>query len=131
MTPLNLDRLQHWIDRGLIDPTQPITMKELFESRCVHGIKHGVKLLADVCPDLLPRAWASLTWAYAAGRRELHDAERPPHRFAGILVRHRGNRGTLRNLRRTVREPPYPREFSSHVWTSPPRADSRRPLSAP
>ena len=48
MTPLNLDRLQHWIDRGLIDPTKPITMKELFETRCVHGIKHGVKLLADV-----------------------------------------------------------------------------------
>ena len=48
MTPLNLDRLQHWIDRGLIDPTQPITMKELFETRCVHGIKDGVKLLGDV-----------------------------------------------------------------------------------
>lgn len=48
MTPLNLDRLQHWIDRGLIDPTAPITMKELFETRCVHGIKHGVKLLGDV-----------------------------------------------------------------------------------
>lgn len=48
MTPLNLDRLQHWIDRGLIDPSQPITMKELFETRCVHGIKHGVKLLGDV-----------------------------------------------------------------------------------
>lgn len=48
MTPLNLDRLQHWIDRGLIDPTKPITMKELYESRCVHGVKEGVKLLADV-----------------------------------------------------------------------------------
>lgn len=48
MTPLNLDRLQHWIDRGLIDPSQPITLKELFETRCVHGIKHGVKLLGDV-----------------------------------------------------------------------------------
>lgn len=48
MTPLNLDRLQHWIDRGLIDPSRPITMKELFETRCVHGIKDGVKLLGDV-----------------------------------------------------------------------------------
>ncbi|KAM0754532.1 ribosomal protein L15, partial [Meredithblackwellia eburnea MCA 4105] len=47
MTPLNLDRLQHWIDLGLLDPSKPITMKELFESKCVHGIKHGVKLLAD------------------------------------------------------------------------------------
>lgn len=48
MTPLNLDRLQHWIDRGLIDPSEPITMKELYESRCIHGIQDGVKLLGDV-----------------------------------------------------------------------------------
>ncbi|KDE07340.1 hypothetical protein MVLG_02382 [Microbotryum lychnidis-dioicae p1A1 Lamole] len=46
-TPLNLDRLQHWIDRGLIDPSRPITMSELKRSKCVHGIKHGVKLLGD------------------------------------------------------------------------------------
>lgn len=52
MTPFNLDRLQHWIDRGLIDPSKPITMKELFETRCVHGIKDGVKLLGDAsCPS--------------------------------------------------------------------------------
>lgn len=48
LVPLNLNRLQHWIDRGLIDPSMPITMKELKESRCVHGIKDGVKLLGDV-----------------------------------------------------------------------------------
>jgi large subunit ribosomal protein L15 len=53
MTPLNLDRLQHWIDRGLIDPSKPVTMKELHETRCVHGIKYGVKLLADVSPSSL------------------------------------------------------------------------------
>ncbi|RHZ79009.1 hypothetical protein Glove_152g91 [Diversispora epigaea] len=45
--PLNLDRLQHWINTGRIDPTKPITMKELNDTRCVHGIKDGVKLLAD------------------------------------------------------------------------------------
>lgn len=48
MTPLNLDRVQHWIDRGLLNPLEPITMRHLFETRCVHGIKHGVKLLGDV-----------------------------------------------------------------------------------
>ncbi|GAA5979525.1 hypothetical protein JCM11641_005422 [Rhodosporidiobolus odoratus] len=47
LAPLNLERLQHWIDRGLIDPSQPITMRELYETRCVHGIKDGVKLLGD------------------------------------------------------------------------------------
>lgn len=58
MTPLNLDRLQHWIDRGLLDPKKPITMKELYETRCVHGIKYGVKLLASVSICLfLPGSW--------------------------------------------------------------------------
>ena len=46
--PLNLDRLQHWIDNERIDPSQPITMKHLLDTRCVRGVKDGVKLLADV-----------------------------------------------------------------------------------
>ncbi|GAA5881931.1 hypothetical protein JCM1840_005418 [Sporobolomyces johnsonii] len=47
LVPLNLDRLQNWIDRGLIDPSQPITMRELLASRCVSRVKEGVKLLGD------------------------------------------------------------------------------------
>ncbi|GAA5898830.1 mitochondrial 54S ribosomal protein uL15m MRPL10 [Sporobolomyces salmoneus] len=47
LVPLNLERLQHWIDKGLIDPTRPITMKELYETRCVHGVHDGVKILGD------------------------------------------------------------------------------------
>lgn len=54
MSPLNLDRLQSWIDAKRIDPTKPITFKELCESRCLHGIKDGVKLLARVRPSLSP-----------------------------------------------------------------------------
>ncbi|KZF26726.1 ribosomal protein L15 [Xylona heveae TC161] len=46
MSPLNIDRLQSWIDQGRLDPSKPITMKELNESRCLHGVKDGVKLLA-------------------------------------------------------------------------------------
>jgi len=46
MSPLNLDRLQSWIDQGRLDPSKPITMKELNDSRCLHGVKDGVKLLA-------------------------------------------------------------------------------------
>ncbi len=49
MSPLNVDRVQAWIDQGRIDPSKPITLKELNESRCLHGIKDGVKLLARVC----------------------------------------------------------------------------------
>ncbi|KAF2748816.1 ribosomal protein L15 [Sporormia fimetaria CBS 119925] len=46
MSPINLDRIQSWIDQGRIDPSKPITMKELAKTRCLHGVKrHGVKLL--------------------------------------------------------------------------------------
>ncbi|KAF8938842.1 YmL10 [Dissophora ornata] len=45
--PLNLDRLQFWIESGRIDATQPITMKHLLDSRCIHKIEDGVKLLGD------------------------------------------------------------------------------------
>ena len=43
LEPLNLGRLQQWIDAGRIDP-----MKDLLDSKAVHGIQYGVKLLADV-----------------------------------------------------------------------------------
>ncbi|CAI6332237.1 unnamed protein product [Periconia digitata] len=46
MSPINLDRIQSWIDQGRIDASKPITIKELHKSRCLHGVKrHGVKLL--------------------------------------------------------------------------------------
>ncbi|CAO3627995.1 unnamed protein product [Cunninghamella echinulata] len=43
---LNLDRLQHWIKTGRLDASQPITMKHLLDSRCIHKIEDGVKLLS-------------------------------------------------------------------------------------
>lgn len=46
MSPVNLNRIQEWINAGRLNPNTPITVKELHESRCVHGIKDGVKLLA-------------------------------------------------------------------------------------
>ena len=55
IVPLNVDRLQEWIDQGRLDTSKPITIKELHESRCLHGVKDGVKLLARVrknsCPE--------------------------------------------------------------------------------
>lgn len=45
--PLNVDRLQYWIDQGRLNPLEPITIKELYESRCIHCIRDGVKLLGD------------------------------------------------------------------------------------
>ena len=46
MSPVNLDRIQDWINQGRIDASKPITLKELVKSRAIHGIKDGVKLLA-------------------------------------------------------------------------------------
>ncbi|KAK9469128.1 ribosomal protein L18e/L15P [Lipomyces arxii] len=46
LVKLNVSRLQSWIDQGRLDPTKPITMKELLDSRACRGIKDGVKILA-------------------------------------------------------------------------------------
>ncbi len=59
MSPINLDRIQSWIDQGRLDPKKPITMKELKKSRCLHGVKkNGVKVLARVslCPSTFMRS---------------------------------------------------------------------------
>jgi large subunit ribosomal protein L15 len=45
--PVNLDKIQHWIDRGLLDPSQPIDASGLLHSRCIHQVKDGVKVLGD------------------------------------------------------------------------------------
>lgn len=48
--PVNLDRIQHWIDQGRLtsSPEKPITAKELLESGCVHNVHDGIKLLGSV-----------------------------------------------------------------------------------
>src|ERR1700760_3462495 len=43
MTQLNLDRLQSWIDQGRLNPSRPITLIELVNSRCVTGVSDGIK----------------------------------------------------------------------------------------
>ncbi|KAK9327825.1 ribosomal protein L18e/L15P [Lipomyces starkeyi] len=47
LVKLNLGRLQEWIDKGRLNPSQLITMRDLLDSRACRGIKDGVKLLAD------------------------------------------------------------------------------------
>ena len=52
--PVNVDRLQHWIDEGRIvsSPENPITARELLLSGCVHNVHDGIKLLADGAENL-------------------------------------------------------------------------------
>lgn len=51
MAPVNLERIQEWIDQGRIDPTRPITVRELTHSRCIHQHKDGVKVLGGGAED--------------------------------------------------------------------------------
>ncbi|KAL8860053.1 MAG: hypothetical protein Q9178_003602 [Gyalolechia marmorata] len=46
MKPLNLEKVQSWVDQGRLNPSKPITIRELAKSRCVSQVKDGVKLLA-------------------------------------------------------------------------------------
>jgi large subunit ribosomal protein L15 len=46
MVPINLSKIQDWINQSRIDPTKPITVKELTATRAVSSIKDGIKLLA-------------------------------------------------------------------------------------
>ncbi|KAI9002580.1 ribosomal protein L18e/L15P [Hyaloraphidium curvatum] len=45
--PVQLNKLQYWIDRGRIDPTKPITTLVLYKSGLVQSIKDGVAILAE------------------------------------------------------------------------------------
>ena len=54
MEPLNVAKLQFFIDMGRINANEPITLKVLKDSGIVGRIKHGVKLLGDVCGLVLP-----------------------------------------------------------------------------
>ena len=48
--PVNLDRIQHWIDQGRLtsSPEKPITARDLLLSGCIHDVHDGIKLLGDV-----------------------------------------------------------------------------------
>jgi large subunit ribosomal protein L15 len=43
---VNLERIQEWVDDERLDPSKPITAKELYESRCIHSYGDGIKLLS-------------------------------------------------------------------------------------
>ena len=42
-----LSRVQSWVAQGRIDPSKPVTPRELLRSRCVHKLADGIKLLAS------------------------------------------------------------------------------------
>ncbi|KAI0811048.1 ribosomal protein L15 [Irpex lacteus] len=52
--PVNLDRIQAWVDQGRLQssPEKPITVRDLLLSGCIHDAKDGVKLLGDGADQL-------------------------------------------------------------------------------
>lgn len=48
LRPFSLEKLQVWIDLGRIDPSKPITMKEICQSGIAGKVKNGVVLLSSV-----------------------------------------------------------------------------------
>ncbi|KAG8896826.1 YmL10 [Tulasnella sp. 417] len=63
--PINLDRLQHWIDAGRLTSSaeKPITARELLLSGCIHNVKDGVKLLGDGAEQLKSPVFLELSRA--------------------------------------------------------------------
>lgn len=51
MSPINLDKIQSWIDQGRLDPSHPITLLDLTLSKAVGRIKDGIKLLGNGATD--------------------------------------------------------------------------------
>jgi hypothetical protein len=68
---VNLDRLQHWIDMGRIDPKEPITVAVLLKSGCIPSLRDGVALLAQVGLICSPFSSPHLT-PFIATKRELN-----------------------------------------------------------
>jgi len=97
LSPLNVGRLQDWISAGRIDPTAPITFKELVGSRCIHGIKEGVKLLSKGSRDF--KARINITVSRAS-------------RSAIAAIEARGGKVTTRFFNREgVLQTTYPQHF--------------------
>lgn len=47
LATVNLNRIQEWIDQKRIDPSKPITVRELSKSNCIHHYRDGVKVLGE------------------------------------------------------------------------------------
>ncbi|OAO15589.1 50S ribosomal protein L15 [Blastocystis sp. ATCC 50177/Nand II] len=102
LEPLNLGRLQQWIDAGRIDPTRVITMKDLLDSKAVHGIQYGVKLLADGKESLHSAIRIDVT-------RASKEAIAAVEKNGGQVICSHYNRLALRMLLKPDRfVPPYP-----------------------
>ena len=90
--PVNIDRIQHWIDQGRLTSSaeNPITARELLLSGCVHDVHDGIKLLGDV---RFLQTSLEHTTDVCAGFRTSEDSH-PHHTIKGIKICHSYRRET-------------------------------------
>ena len=101
--PLNLNQLQHAIDTGRIDPSQPITLKTLKDSGIVRRFHDGVKLLANVRPSLQLQRDLSKAHSISLNLSHSHENRVPSgsrHLYISSSRQHR--RKPRRQSRRSV-----------------------------
>ncbi|KAL4917556.1 ribosomal protein L18e/L15P [Aspergillus aurantiobrunneus] len=85
LAPANLDRIQEWIDQGRIDPTKPITVRELAQSRCIHNPKDGVKLLSRGIDITSPLPSSSTTAESPSQSEQLEQQQEGEAKASNIL----------------------------------------------
>ncbi len=84
LQPLNLGKLQLWVDIGRLDASKPVTLKEISDSGVVGKVQGGVKLLGGVR--------TSACWLQGLGRGAMAGGggegggggARPPARACGV-----------------------------------------------
>jgi len=112
--PVNLDRLQSWIEQGRLDAARLITMKELQESGLINKKvpTHGVKLLGRGAPQFRHKVDIQISQASPSAREAV---ERNGGRVTTVYYNKLGLRALLkpdwfekkgRLLPRPVRQPP-------------------------
>ncbi|KAG8953542.1 YmL10 [Tulasnella sp. 419] len=116
--PLNLDRIQHWIDTGRLtsSPESPITARELLLSGCVHNVHDGVKILGDGVEHLK-------TPIHLVVSRASQSAIDAIEKLGGSVVCQYYNTLALRDLihGRTDRKSALPVRKADILWYSDPK----------
>ncbi|KAF8334210.1 ribosomal protein L18e/L15P [Cantharellus anzutake] len=113
--PVNLDLLQHWINQGRLNPSpkNPITVRHLYESRCIHGVHDGVKLLGDGAEHLTSAVHIVVS---RASKSAIHAIEK----LGGSVVCQYYNKLALRDCvrGRTDRRMAAPTRKADILWYS-------------
>ncbi|KAE9407006.1 ribosomal protein L15 [Gymnopus androsaceus JB14] len=73
--PINLERIQHWINLGRLScsPENPITARELLLSGCIHDVHDGIKVLGDGAEFLTSKIYITPSRASKSAIQAIED----------------------------------------------------------